>query len=147
MPEENRMHEQVTYRGVVYPSQCDHMGHMNVMWYVGKFDEATWQLFASLGLTPSRLREQSCGMAALEQHLEYKRELRAGDVISVRSAVLEIKEKSIRISHEMRNDETGETAATTVIVGVYFDTVARKARPLPEDVRENSRRFTPMNSD
>src|SRR4029450_11515589 len=24
----------VTYRGAVYPSQCDHMGHMNVAWYV-----------------------------------------------------------------------------------------------------------------
>ena len=31
-----------TYRGAVYPWHCDHMGHMNVMWYVGKFDEATW---------------------------------------------------------------------------------------------------------
>ena len=25
-----------TYRGAVYPWHCDHMGHMNVMWYVGK---------------------------------------------------------------------------------------------------------------
>ena len=40
-----------TYRGAVYPWHCDHMGHMNVMWYVGKFDEATWQFFALLGLT------------------------------------------------------------------------------------------------
>ena len=31
----------VTYRGTVYPLHCDHMGHMNVMWYVGKFDEAS----------------------------------------------------------------------------------------------------------
>jgi hypothetical protein len=43
----------ITYRGVVYPWQCDHMGHMNVMWYVGKFDEATWQSLSMLGLTPS----------------------------------------------------------------------------------------------
>ena len=40
-----------TYRGVVYPWHCDHMGHMNVMWYVGKFDEATWNLFAQVGVT------------------------------------------------------------------------------------------------
>ena len=33
----------VTYRGTVFPWHCDHMGHMNVMWYTGKFDEATWQ--------------------------------------------------------------------------------------------------------
>ena len=36
-----------TCRGTVYPWQCDHMNHMNVMWYVGKFDEATWNLTAS----------------------------------------------------------------------------------------------------
>jgi hypothetical protein len=29
-----------TYRGTVCPWQCDHVGHMNIMWYVGKFDEA-----------------------------------------------------------------------------------------------------------
>ncbi len=39
-----------TYRGVIYPWNCDHMGHMNVQYYVGKFDEATWQLFAFLGM-------------------------------------------------------------------------------------------------
>jgi acyl-CoA thioester hydrolase len=31
----------LAYRGTIYPWHCDHMGHMNVMWYVGKFDEAT----------------------------------------------------------------------------------------------------------
>ena len=29
----------VTYRGTVYPWHCDHIGHMNVMWYSGKFDD------------------------------------------------------------------------------------------------------------
>ena len=43
--------EEATYRGTVYPWQCDHVGHMNIMWYVGKFDEANWNLFARLGLT------------------------------------------------------------------------------------------------
>jgi acyl-CoA thioester hydrolase len=114
------------------------MGHMNVMWYVGKFDEATWQLLSTLGLSPSRCSEEGVGMAAVEQHIEYKRELRAGDLVTVRSAVLEIKEKAIRFLHEMRNDETGELAASTVLVGVHFDLTARKARPLPKDVRESA---------
>jgi acyl-CoA thioester hydrolase len=39
----------IMYRGVVKAEHCDHMGHMNVMWYVGKFDEASWQLFAAKG--------------------------------------------------------------------------------------------------
>ena len=41
----------LTYRGTIYPWHCDQMGHMNVMWYVGKFDEATWNLFATLGVS------------------------------------------------------------------------------------------------
>ena len=128
----------ITYRGTVYPWHCDQMGHMNVMWYVGKFDEATWQLFSRLGLTNSRFQNDGTGMAAVEQNLQYKRELHAGDVITIRSAVLEVKEKSIRLTHEMTNDQTGEIAAITVIVGVHLDTKARRARPLPADIRERA---------
>ncbi|MGA8144381.1 MAG: thioesterase family protein [Candidatus Acidiferrales bacterium] len=129
----------ITYRGVVYPSQCDQMGHMNVMWYVGKFDEATWQLLAGLGFIPSRLQKEGRGLVAVEQHIQYKRELRSGDVVTVRSAVLEVKDKVIRFSHEMTNDETGDVAATTVLVGVYFDTAARRATPMPPDILERVR--------
>ena len=129
----------VTYRGAVYPSQCDHMGHMNVAWYVAKFDEATWQLFFFIGLGPSRLRAERIGMAGVEQHLEYKRELFAGDVVTVTSSVLEVKEKAIRFAHEMTRDDTGELAARTILVAVHLDAMTRKARLLPEDVRERAR--------
>jgi acyl-CoA thioester hydrolase len=128
----------VTYRGVVYPWHCDHMGHMNVMWYTGKFDEASWQLLSSIGLAPSRLRAKGAAMAAVEQHIEYKRELRAGDVITIRSALLEVREKAMRKTHEMINDETGEIAAITVIA-VHINAANRKARPLPADVRNMGR--------
>ena len=58
----------LTYRGAIYPWHCDHMGHMNVMWYVGKFDEATWQFFLSFGLPRSRFSSEGTGgghMAAI----------------------------------------------------------------------------------
>jgi acyl-CoA thioester hydrolase len=108
----------VTYRGTIYPWQCDHMGHMNVMWYVGKFDEASWQLLSALGLTRARFRNESAAMAAVEQRIDYKRELYAGDIVTIRSTVLEVKDKAVRFIHEMRNDATGEVAAVTVTVGV-----------------------------
>ena len=88
----------LSYKGTVYPWHCDHMGHMNVMWYVGKFDEATWHLFARLGLTPAVLREGRQGMAAVQQNIAYKRELMAGDIVEVESRILEIREKVIRFS-------------------------------------------------
>ena len=90
------MEQEATYRGTVYPWQCDHVGHMNIMWYVGKFDEANWNLFARLGLTPSYLRGSGRGMAAVQQNITYKRELLAGDIVEIRSHLLEIRNKSIR---------------------------------------------------
>ncbi len=108
------------------------------MWYVAKFDEATWQLFAAIGLTPSRLRSESIGMAGVEQHIEYKHELYPGDVVTVSSTILEMKDKAIRFAHEMKNDETGAVAARTVLVAVHLDTVTRRARAFPSDVRDRA---------
>jgi len=126
----------ITYRGAVYPWHCDHMGHMNVMWYVGKFDEATWQLLASVGLTAARMRQEGVGMVAVEQHIEYKRELLAGDLLTIRSSVQEAREKAVIFVHEMTNQETQEVAARTVLTGVCIDTTTRKGRAFPPDIRE-----------
>jgi acyl-CoA thioester hydrolase len=131
----------ITYRGVVYPWQCDHMGHMNVMWYAGKFDEATWQFFPMLGITPSYVREQKRGMAALEQKTTYRRELRAGDAVTIRTQLLEITEKIVRFRHEMLNDETGEVAAATELTGIHMDTEARKSCPFPPEIVERGRKM------
>jgi acyl-CoA thioester hydrolase len=128
----------LTYRGTVYPWHCDQIGHMNVMWYVGKFDEATWHLFAALGLTPTTLRENNRGMVAVEQNIQYKRELLAGDIVSVHSVLLEIKDKALRFSHTMSKADTGEVAAITILTGVHLDKAARRACMLPAAVKEKA---------
>lgn len=135
------MSDLLTYRGTVYPWHCDHVGHMNVMWYVGKFDEATWSLLLQIGLTPTYLREQQRGMAAVQQNISYKRELHAGDVVEVRSRLIEIREKGVRFVHEMRNVETDEVAATCELTGIHMDRVARKACPLPPAIRAAAERL------
>lgn len=126
----------LTYRGVVYPWHCDHMGHMNVMWYTGKFDEATWALFAQLGLTPAALRDGGRGMVAAEQHIQYSSELLAGDLLSVHTSVLAVGTKSIRFRHEMRKEPDGSLAAVSTLVGVHIDRHLRQSLPLPQTVRE-----------
>jgi acyl-CoA thioester hydrolase len=124
----------LTYRGAVYPWHCDQMGHMNVMWYVGKFDEATWNLFAAMGVTTAFLRERKRGMAAVQQNITYRRELVAGDTVTVHSAFLEIRDKVARFVHEMRHGETGELAAYCMLTGVHIDAEARKACPFPQEI-------------
>jgi len=128
-----------TYRGAVYPWHCDQMGHMNVMWYVGKFDEATWNLFAAIGVTMAYLRENQRGMAAVQQDITYKRELLSGDTVTVRSMLLEVREKSAKFVHEMRHAVTGEIAAICVLTGVSIDTRTRKSCPFAADIVERAK--------
>ena len=128
----------LTYKGAVFPWHCDEMGHMNVMLYVGKFDEATRHFFHELGITPAFIRESKHGMAAVEQTIQYRRELLAGDIVSVHSVLLEIKDKSVRFAHEMHKVDSGEIAATTTLTGVHFNTVARRACAFPDSVREKA---------
>lgn len=130
------MTELVTYRGAIYPWHCDHVGHMNNMWYAGKFDEASWNLLLRIGITPSYLRDSARGMAALEQATSFKRELLAGDVVEVRSRILEVREKVIRFVHAMHNAETGVLCATCAITGVHMDMRQRKSSPFPRALRD-----------
>lgn len=125
-----------TYRGVVYPHQHDHMGHMNVQWYTSKFDEATWHLFSSIGITSTYIREQNCGMAALEQLTHYKAEVMAGDLLVIRTEINEIGNKTLKFTHHMYDAENDKLAATSTLTGVHLDRKARKGISLPDFVRE-----------
>ena len=132
----------VTLRGVVYPCHLDHMDHMNVQYYVGMFDQSSWVLLASLGLDAQYFRQNRRGMAALEQTISYKSELRAGDMFEIRSAIIEVREKTVRLLHNMHKANTDTLAASTTILGVHLDTEARKSLPLPAELLERARAFT-----
>ena len=132
---------QITYRGVIHPWHCDIMGHMNVVWYVSKFDEASWQFASMLGLDNSYFMKKHMGIAALQQNISYKSELVAGSTVTVRSGVLEMKEKVVRLIHEMRNDSTGEIAAIMVLTAVHFNTRKRKSYPFPIGIVQRGKKF------
>ncbi len=117
----------ITYRGTVHSWHCDHMGHMNVMWFVGKFDEATWNLAAMMGMTAQYFKDAKRGMAAVDQRIAYRREALPGDVVTIRTAIIELRPKSVRFVHEMRRGDLGDLLATMVVTGVHIDGVGRRA--------------------
>lgn len=130
-----------TYFGTVYPAECDHMGHLNVAHYIAKFDVASWNFFFNLGVTRDTMDAGSYALAAVEQKIAYKRELLPGDVMEIRSRVLEVREKAIRFIHEMFHRSSGEMAASAEYVTVCLDRVKRKARPYPEAVLRTARQY------
>ena len=128
-----------TYSGVVYPWHCDHVGHMNVMHYMGKFDEATWFFFNRIGLTRDYLNAHRRGMAAVEQRIAYQRELRPGDVVVVETSVVDVRDKVLRFAHCMMIPDTRATAAFMLQTTVHLDLELRKSVPLPGAVVEHVR--------
>jgi len=62
------------------------------------------------------------------------REPKAGAI----SILLEIRDKSIRFMHEMRNAETGEIAAICEFTGVHLDRQARKSVPFADSIRRTA---------
>lgn len=123
-----------TYRGSVFSWECDEVGHMNVRYYVAKFDEASWQLMAKVGLTPKYLRSNNKSVVSVEQHIKYINELLPGDLVVVQSKVLEIKKSFIKFKHTMINSQTHQIAAEMTVVGVHLDLIARKPTTIPQSI-------------
>jgi acyl-CoA thioester hydrolase len=124
-----------TYRGIVRPDEIDQMGHMNVTYYVDKFDHGSWGFFGEIGMDAAWMVKNRRGMMAVDQHIKYRAELVSGDRVVVTTDVLDMSEKTIRILHTMINVATGDVAATAEMVAVFVDLDSRSGLPIPPDVR------------
>lgn len=129
-----------TYRGIVYPWDCDAMGHVNVAVYTRIFDEANWHLHSGLGMTRADIERTGHGFVAVENRVVYKRELGAGALLRVVSTVVEVREKVLRVLHRLRHAEEGYLAAENEGVTCAFDMSARRAMPWPDTVRQAAER-------
>jgi acyl-CoA thioester hydrolase len=129
-----------TARGIVHAWQCDHMGHANLRAYGEFFEQALWQLFFHLGLTPTVLRGD-IRMAGVQQNISYRRELVAGDLVCVRSRLAEISERKLRMEHELFNVESNEVCAICELTAVCIDASTRKPRALPPAVKARAARL------
>ena len=118
---------------------------MNVMHYMGKFDEATWFFFNRVGLTREFLNAHHRGMAAVEQRIAYQQVypllVRLRDALMIRTTVTEVRAKVLQFVHRMVVPETDATAALMLQTTVHLDLASRKAVALPDAIREHARRF------
>src|SRR4051812_22801694 len=89
----------VTQRALIPESYLDEMGHMNVMWYTHLFSNATGGIFDRIGLTDVYCEANRAGAFALEQHIRYLKEVRAGDRVTVRTRLLGRTAKRMHFMH------------------------------------------------
>ncbi len=112
--------------------ECDSNRHMNVMYYINKFEYAGRSFDLELGLF-SEDADDSIGIVVVEQKINYYKEVFEDDLIYIESTLLDIGNKAFKVFHEMYNGRTRELVSTMHAVLTLFDKVTRKALPFPED--------------
>jgi len=125
-----------SYRGVVYPWNCDHLGHMNVQHYVAMFDQAGYHLLHILGLHYDYSVPAGHAITDVQHTIKYQNEQRVGSLVTVHSGIVDVANKTFTILHKMSNSETGVLAATSEIVVVNFDLATRKAATILPETRK-----------
>ena len=128
-----------TARGTVHAWQCDHMGHANLRAYGEFFEQALWHVFHRIGITPSMLRGDAIRMAGVQQSINYRKELLPGDLVLVKSQLIEFRERSLKMRHEMQHVETGEVCATCELTAVCIDARTRKPRQFPPEISSKAK--------
>lgn len=111
------------------------MGHLNNKHFLGLFDQAAWHVFLALGYRASLAAREQIGLADVHQTITYRRELRAGQLIVVRSWLERVGSKSLTARHEMLDAEEGAPVADLTSVTTFFHLGERKSMPIPPEIR------------
>jgi acyl-CoA thioester hydrolase len=121
--------------GLVTPDMADAFGRMRAEHFVGKISDGAPNLFARWRKESGDAQGKQLGGAVLEYHLHYRRWPQVGDLIQVRSGVIELAEKTQRVIHWLLDPVEGEAWATGEVIAVTFDLDARKAVAPPPEQR------------
>jgi len=122
--------------GCVSFDQCGNNDRMALPWFMGRISDGIVNLYTDLAPSADLARVPGeLGSAVLEYRLCYKRRPKVGDLITVRSGVAEVGEKTIRMVHWILDPASGACLATATALGITLDLKARKAVAIPEERR------------
>jgi len=125
-----------TARTVVYPWQCDVMGHLATQNYMRIFDDATYHLLARLGYVLRAAQDSQRGWADVNHQIDYREELLAGDLVVAMSSIVRLGRTSITYHTRLLRAPDDEAACASLTgVAVHFDLRRRIAVELPTEFR------------
>jgi Predicted thioesterase len=122
------------WRGSVAAWECDHMGHMNVGFYVAKAMEGLAGLAAELGMPQAFVPEADATLVVRDQHIRFLKEARPGAALTMTGGVLSASEDEARLLLLMRHAD-GSLAATFQTLVAHATARDARAFPWPDRIR------------
>ena len=133
----------LTYKGAVVSNECDSNEHMNVMYYIQKFELAARNYAHEMGITKRLLEAHNLGFVVTQQLINYHNEAFEDEVLFVESYLTRIGNKSFTLIHDMQSAAADKQIATMEAIAVLLDKVTRKAVPIPDPVRTKMESMLP----
>lgn len=133
----------VTYRGFAAPATGDRErnGSRSLL---DRFDAASWQLLAMLGLGPQRLGVARLRFVSLEQRVTNVPAAQEAGTLHIESELLEVAATTLRYRHTLFDSETGRALATLERHVALEEADGGRPVALPPVVRRRARTLFPM---
>lgn len=120
-----------SYPLMIKESYLDTFGHVNNAVYLMLFEEARWDLLTQNGFGMLKIQELGQGPTILEIKLNFYKELRLRDEITIETQIISYEKKIGKLAQKMIRN--GEVCAQVEIVVGFFDLKTRKLIvPSPE---------------
>jgi len=121
------------YTSEVKASEIDHLGHLNVRYYMERAQQANKVLMESFGLSAAACKALGARLTQADTYTRYHREQFQGSTLVVRGGVLAANPEGLSLYFEVANDEKAQIAATFIIGASLFDRATRARLPLPDE--------------
>ncbi len=113
-------------RSVVKPDECDERGEFLPRHHFGRYSDGASWIWNHLGFDRAAMQKRQEGSVVVEMLNHYRRPLRAGDLIVVKSGLADFSDKILKFTHFLFDAESGMLAACAEAVGMKFDQKIRK---------------------
>ncbi|MFB7632981.1 thioesterase family protein [Streptomyces sp. NPDC056149] len=125
------------FRQAVQDEWIDYNGHLSEAYYVLAFGFATDALMDAIGLDSDYRARTGCSLYTVEAHVRYLDEVPRGSQLAVRTTVLGVAAKKLRLLHEMyrctpSGAPTGDPVATEELFALHVDQDQGHAVPFPD---------------
>ncbi|MBL8893096.1 MAG: thioesterase family protein, partial [Rhizobiales bacterium] len=122
------------HRGIVQSAWVDYNAHMSDAYYLVAFGDALDTFFRYIG-DDEAYRATGQTFFTAETHLNYFREMKAGDMFTIETQLIGCDEKRMHLFHRMLN-ANGELVATNEIMQLHVDQKSGKVSPMRADLFE-----------
>ena len=117
-------------RIMIFSVSYTHLDVYKRQYYVLAFDHATDAFTDSLGMGQDYRDHKQCSAFVVETHVNYQRELMAGDPIRITTQLLGFDSKRIHCFHRLYHASKGFLSATTELMLIHVDLTERHSTPM-----------------